>query len=182
VIEVPTFALEDGKHSAVTEGGSSSRFFSSQKGDISEFEFCKQASLRGWRVRHMGGCEQDYDVIISRALSRALFVQVKRAHRWNGQNNYDIKNHSRGRTYSLAAYDILAAHLEDIDKWVFYTRGQLGNRKATTYMPTEFRSRATKSSAPDARDPDNWELLDQVAAMYSQESLPLGQPLSYPAP
>ena len=28
--------------------------------DASEFEFCKQASLRGWKVSHSGARESDY--------------------------------------------------------------------------------------------------------------------------
>lgn len=178
MIEVPTFALENGDHSAVTDRGS--LLSSLRKGDVSEFEFCKQATQRGWRVRHMSGAEQNYDAIISREGARSLFVQVKRCAYLKDKNAYHVKNECGSGLYCNHAYDILAAHLADIDSWVFYTRSELGSRRKTTYTPTQMRNRSVGSNAPDARDPDNWELLDQVAAMYSQESLPLGQPLSHP--
>jgi hypothetical protein len=184
VIEVPTFALEDGEHSAVAQGASGVVLSKHRIGDVSEFEFCKQATLRGWRVRHMGGSEQGYDAIISRSGVRPLFVQVKLA-RWKQKNAesgcYDIKNHAAGKTYSLVAYDILACHLEDIGKWVFYARQEFGSRSGTAFIPPDLRQRISRSLI-DARDPDNWELLDQVAATHSQESGGIGLRMSYPTP
>jgi hypothetical protein len=54
----------------------------------------------------------------------------------------------------------------DADRWVFYTRPELGNRTLTTYALPEFRKNKVRKDAPDARDPDNWDLLDEVAQSF----------------
>jgi hypothetical protein len=69
--------------------------------------------------------------------------------------------------------------LGDTGRWVFYMRQELGNRVGTTYLPPELRKTAVSRAAPSPRDPDNWELLDQVAAIKAQESLGIGQPMSH---
>ena len=171
------FAVEDGEHSAVTRGAAP-EFSSKRKGKISEAAFALQAIIRGWDVVNPNGDPDDYDTILKRPSTRPILVQVKRAMRSVQDNCYRINasrsggpDSKRRILYSHTAFDVLAAHLADVDRWVFYTRAELGNRTQTTYkLPTD-RRQVVQRRAPDARDPDNWELLDQVAAMYSQESL-----------
>jgi hypothetical protein len=181
------FAVEDGEHSAVTDGAAS--LSACDKGDISELAFEMEAQKRGWIVASARGKSKDFDAIIKRPhLIRPVSVQVKLANWAPGGGGKRSQTPCRyafhcGRVagpYTATAFDILAVHLADLDKWVFYTRAELGNRRRSSYLPPELRKQAIKFTAPDARDPDNWELLDQVAAMYSQESLSIGQPLSYP--
>ena len=165
------FALTDGEHSEVAENSGGCALSTHRVGDISEFEFCKQATLRGWRVRHTGGEEQGYDAIISRKGLRSIFVQVKRA-RWlqrhSNRGYFLADNGGCGKTYSPFAYDILACHLAAIGKWVFYTRNETGNRRGVSYLPPEMRrERHTRKTAMPARDPDNWELLDEVAQSFT---------------
>jgi len=151
----------------VAEPDSVARLCNNRIGDVSEFEFCRQATLHGWRARHMSGAEPNYDVIISRVGSRSVFVQVKRAYWDTDRNAYRIRNKGGSGIYSPCAYDILAAHMEDIDKWVFYTRAELGNRSQTTYTPPHLRTSAVSRSAPPPRNPDNWDLLDEVAQSFT---------------
>ncbi len=181
MIEVPTFALEDGEHSAVTEGLALSK---NQLGDVSELAFELHAIRRGWTVATPRGSAQDFDAILKRPNLRPIVVQVKRA--WaSPKNGYSVpccRRRPTGRvSYSTDAFDVLAAHLPDTDQFVFFTRGEIGGVGKLSFLPAPSRKNSRRSDATVAdRDPDNWELLDQVAAMYSQESLPLGQPLSHP--
>jgi hypothetical protein len=65
----------------------------------------------------------------------------------------------------------------DRDQWLVYSRAELGNRTNTSYVPPELRRIARKSStgthggAIADRQPDNWELFDQLAMANSQEFL-----------
>lgn len=176
------FALEDGEHSKVTESGIS--LSSGDKGDISELAFEMEAQKRGWIVASARGKSKDFDAIIKRPhLIRPVSVQVKLANWAPGGGGsrpgtpcrYGFHCGRLSGPYSVTAFDVLAVHLGDMNKWVFYTRAELGNRRRSSYLPPELRRQAVKQSAPDARDPDNWELLDQVAALYSQESLGVTQ-------
>ena len=164
----PLFAIMDGEHSPAT---TAAWLVSNGDNDASEFEFCKQASLRGWKVVHGGARESDYDVIVRRPDGPAIFVQVKGALLPMVGSHYQIqcRRNAKGggkRAYGPHAFHVLAFHMIDADKWVFYTRPQLGNRTLTTYALPEFRKNKVRKSAPDARDPDNWELLDEVAQSF----------------
>ncbi len=170
------FAVEDGEHSAVTQGASVDLESNDYKGKVSEAAFAYQAVLRGWDVIDAGGAA-DYDRIVKRPYTRAILVQVKRAYRDQERTLY-VVNCSRSRKgasgrqqYSTTAFDILAVHLADINQWVFYTRAEIGNRVRACYILPEERKNKTSVNAMAPRNPNNWELLDQVAAMYSQESL-----------
>ena len=179
------FAIEDGKHLPVTTSAVVGLESADYKGKVSEAAFAYQAVLRGWDVIDAGGAA-DYDRILKRPHTRAVLVQVKRAYRDSERTLY-VVNCSKSRKdaggrqqYSVTAFDILAVHLADVDRWVFYTRSEIGNRHTATYILPKERKNKTSVIAMSARDPDNWELFDQVAAMYSQESLGVTQPMSYP--
>ena len=161
-------------------------------GHVSEKAFDLEATKRGWLVATHSGGGADFDFIIKKPhILRPVVMQVKKAHLIidsSSSRHYKIRAgrrlyHRRGIVrYSETAFDILASHLSDIDGWVFYTRRELSNRASTTYSLPEHRKLATKFSAMDARDPNNWHLLDQVAEspIANQESLGVGPPLSYP--
>lgn len=165
------FALPDSDIAPVTDGammtGASVGLENSVRGDVAEYEFCKQACLRGWRASHAGSGTQGYDVILSGKSQRPIFVQVKHGFLRRRPNAvswyYQVKNSVRGKLYSPHAYDVLALYMWDRDQWLFFTRGELGNRTETTFTPPEFRKNAVKSNACDDRNPNNWELLDDVA-------------------
>jgi hypothetical protein len=183
VTQPALFALTDGEHSAVSFGGSPNNANDLDRGGLSEIAFELDAMKRGWLVAAARGSGRDFDYILKRPhLIRPVSVQVKYA-RWKqnaaGSWHYAIKCSRRLGAYSPTAFDILAAHLGDTGRWVFYMRQELGNRVGTTYLPPELRKTAVSRAAPSPRDPDNWELLDQVAAIKAQESLGIGQPMSH---
>lgn len=138
------------------------------KGKVSEAAFALQAVIRGWDVIDAGGAP-DLDRIIKRPYTRPIAVQIKRAY-YDAPRGLYIVNCSKTRrfhgdrvSYSATAFDVLAAHLPDIDKWVFYTRPELGNRQKATYILPENRKNKTRHAACTPRAPDNWSLLDDVA-------------------
>ena len=173
------FALTDGEHSEVTEGGitvpSNNAFLPNRcdKGDFSEEAFDMAARLRGYIVASGRGKGRDLDSIVKRPhLLRPVSVQTKLAqwkkHHRSNSWYYQVNCAQMGKPYSPTAFDILAVHLADTDQFVFYTRVELGNRVGFVYLPEHLRKRKANSGSLSARDPDNWELLDQVAAPYSQ--------------
>jgi hypothetical protein len=183
VIGVPTFALEDGEHSPVTQGLSLSK---NQLGDDSELAFELHAVRRGWTVATPRASAQDFDAIVKRPNYRPIVVQVKRA--WaTPTGGYSVpccRRRPNGRvSYSKDAFDVLAAHLPDSDQFVFFTRTEIGDSGKLSFLPASNRKNARRSDATVAdRLPDNWELLDQVAAIYSQESQGVSQQMSDPLP
>lgn len=162
-------ATPDSETAPVTAGAAIDTESSDYKGRVSEAAFAYQAVLRGWEVIDTGGAP-DYDRVIKRPHTRALLVQVKRAYRDEARSLYVVncsrsRRDSSGRSqYSTTAFDVLAVHLADIDQWVFYTRAELGNRSTTTFILPHERKNKTSVIACAARDPNNWELLDDVAA------------------
>lgn len=133
-----------------------------QKGDIGEKAFDLAASLRGYTVCRPGGEVPGFDFIVMHPSGAWIVVQVKWATKEGSR--YKIPNNSCGVLYSADAYEVLAVYLPDLNRWVFYTRAELGNRIRTAFIPATDRQRAAKSSAPDHREMDNWNLLDEVAA------------------
>jgi len=134
---------------------------------IAELLFLQKALELGYGVKWMQDNCKDYDIILERDGMRPMFVQVKcsLASASKSSKYYHILNRVRGsfKPYSPTAYDVLAVYLGDRAEWVLYTRAELGNRMNTSYTPPELRQVAVKTSAPDARDPNNWSLLNQVA-------------------
>lgn len=162
-------ATPDSEMAPVTFGAAVNPQCNDYKGKVSEAAFAYQAVLRGWDVIDAGGAA-DYDRVIKRPTTRGILVQVKRAYRDEARTLY-VVNCSRSRRdasgrsqYSATAFDILAVHLADIDQWVFYTRAELGDRTTTTFVLPQDRRNKTSCRAPDARNPNNWELLDDVAS------------------
>jgi len=192
VTQAALFAVEDGEHSAVTQGGAiycpgpADRAERRILGDASEFEFCKQAVMRGWQVRHNGGWEPDYDVIVRKPGQPILTVQIKRAWRSNpvrSEGSYTVfcrKSGEKNASYSLNAFHVLAAHLADVDAWLFFGRHELGDCRSASYTLPQHRKKKRSARKYADRIHDNWELLEQVAAMYSQESLGVTQQMSHP--
>lgn len=166
------FTLTDAEHSPVTDEAVD--ISSSHKGRISEASFALQAIIRGWLVFDPGDAD-GFDRIIKRPHTRPIAVQVKRAWKYDQDSCYRVNtsrsaSKSRGRQlYGPMAFDVLAAHLSDVDKWVFYTRSELGNRTQATYKLPDERLQITSRRACDARDPNNWHLLDEVAASLSRQ-------------
>jgi hypothetical protein len=191
----PLFAIEDGEHSEVTAGGST-LMTSRDLGEISESKFELRASELGWLVASPRGTNRDFDAIVMRRGGRPIVVQIKRSNVVQGADSKSYAINCSRRTlksgtcknvlYDENAFDVLAAHLPDIDKWMFFTRSELGSRQKTTYCPPDFRQNKRKThygthgELMSDRNPDNWELLDQVAAMHSQESAGVSQQMSHP--
>ena len=181
-------AIPDSDMAPVTEGammtGASLGLTDKQRGDMAEFEFCKLIRMRGWEVKHLGDGTPGFDVLATKPDVRPLLTQVKHGFlckdpNWNSYH-YKIFNEKQGKIYGPTAYDILAFYMWDRDQWLLYCRREFGNRRSTTWTPPELRKYKPSKKALEDRDPNNWELLDQVAAIRSQESLGLGQPLSDP--
>ena len=167
-------ALQDGENSSASECGAPDFALSrSEVGDIGELAFEIEAQKRGWLVASCRGKCRDIDAIVKRPnLLRPVSVQVKTGCLDRKAGGYKITNGTNGKLYSAQAYDVLAAYLPDRDQWLFYTRAELGNRMKTSYLPSELRVISRKScygahggTTPD-RDPDNWELLDEVAQSF----------------
>lgn len=147
-----------------------------KRSKIAELLFCVKAVGLGYEVKWMQSNCKHYDIILERNGMRPMFVQVKCALMCVIKNTkyYQIFNRVRGsvKPYSSTAYDVLAVYLEDRAEWVLYTRAELGNRMSTTYTPPELRRAPVKGSAPDARDPNNWHLLDEVAESLTANQKP----------
>lgn len=155
-------AIPDSDISPVTEGAVFDRLLTDkQKGDIAEKAFDLAASLRRYTVCRPSGEVPDFDFIVMHPSGVWIVVQVKWATKEGSR--YKVPNNSGGVLYSAEAYEVLAVYLPDLNRWVFYTRAELGNRIKTAFIPAADRRRAAKSSAPDHREMDNWSLLDEVA-------------------
>ena len=156
-------ALPDSDIAPVTEDAAfDSRLTDKQKGDIAEKAFDLAASLRRYTVCRPSGEVPDFDFIVMHPSGVWIVIQVKWATKEGSR--YKVPNNSGGVLYSADAYEVLAVYLPDLNRWVFYTRAELGNRIKTAFIPAADRRRAAKSSAPDHREMDNWNLLDEVAA------------------
>jgi hypothetical protein len=156
-------AIPDSDISPATEDAAfDSLLTDKQKGDIAEKAFDLAASLRRYTVCRPGGDVPGFDFIVMHPSAALIIIQVKWATKEG--NRYKISNNSNGVLYGPNAYEVLAVFLPDLNRWVFYTRAELGNRIKTAFIPAADRQRAAKSSAPDHREMDNWNLLDEVAA------------------
>jgi len=180
VTQPALFALTDGEHSEVAEGGiivppeNIDRCEQSaeerKRGDIAEFRCAEQLTLRGYSCTVLGGRFKGFDIIADRDDIRAQHVQVKHGFLDN-INRYIIKNSAANRAYSATAYDILVYYMWDRDQWLVYGRAEFGNMIGISYMPPDLRKFARyKRSGPSDRQPNNWKLFDQLAMANSQES------------
>jgi hypothetical protein len=199
VTQPSLFALTDGEHSEVTEGGiitlSDEELRCAKvaeqnvRGDIAEYRCAEQLTLRGYSCTVLGGRFKGFDIIADRDDIRAQHVQVKHGFLTfePSQQRYRIHNSTRGGIlYSANAYDILVFYMWDRNQWLVYSRAELGNRTNTSYVPPELRRVARKSwsgahgEAIADRRPNNWELFDQLAIANSQQSAGVTQQMSHP--
>lgn len=156
-------ATPDSDMAPVTESAAfDARLTDKQKGDIAEKAFDLAASLRRYTVCRPSGEVPGFDFIVMHPSGVWIVIQVKWATKEG--NRYKVPNNSGGVLYSADAYEVLAVYLSDLNRWVFFTRAELGNRIKTTFIPAANRIRAAKSSAPDHREVENWNLLDEFAA------------------
>ena len=179
------FAVQDSEHSAVTEGGiivpqgNRDHIEDRKRADIAEYLCAIELTKRGYACNVMGGNCVGYDIIADRCDIRPQFVQVKQGCPRNrkGTQCYYILNHSQNVTYGANAYDILAFYMWDRSQWLIYGRSEFGNRSMTSYTPHDSRRIARKSCYGASgeimadRQPNNWELFNQLAIANSQESL-----------
>lgn len=174
-------ALPDSDIAPVTEGAAGRVALNNcERGDISEEMFDVEARRRGWLVASGRGKGRDFDSIVKRpSLIRPVSVQTKLAHWYEDKQSYLVRC-ATAQTYSATAFDVLAVHLADRNQFVFFLRSELGNRVGFRYQPLEFRKKRQCRGAVINRDPNNWELLDQVAATNSQESSGVSQQMSDP--
>lgn len=157
------FATPDSDMAPITEGAAfDARLTDKQKGDIAEKAFDLAASLRRYTVCRPSGEVPGFDFIVMHPSGAWIVIQVKWATKEGSR--YKVPNNSNGVLYSADAYEVLAVYLPDLNRWVFYTRAELGNRIKTAFIPAADRRRAAKSSAPDHREVENWNLLDEFAA------------------
>ena len=166
------FAVEDGEHSPVTEGAAieqQAKLDGPRKGAIVERLFEIAALERGYEIAVNIGGGKDFDYIIRLPGKRPIVVQIKTGSWHVDYGYYGIKNATTSGIYSALAYDVLAVYLADRNQWIFYSRRELGNRCKTSYKPREMRTLPRRSchgrhgETTADRDPDNWELLDDVA-------------------
>ncbi len=184
------FALTDGEHSEVTEGGimtlsdhellqvkASSNF---ARGDIAEYRCAEALTWRGYSCTVLGGRFKGFDLIADRDGIRAQHVQVKHGF-LDGKNRYLINHKSHNRLYSATDYDIFVYYMWDRDQWLVFSRAEFGNMVGISYIPPDLRKNSRyERSGPADRQPNNWELFDQLAMANSQESVGVTQQMSDP--
>jgi hypothetical protein len=135
----------------------------SKTGNVHEAAFIYFATDRDWEVYGASvGNDQSADKIVTKPGVRATSVQIKTGTIEAGRKGYSISvTRGKGnakRSYAKHDFDVLAVYLPDRKQFAFWTYEQVGGRKTIRYNPNIHFA------------PDNWELLDQVAATYSQES------------
>jgi len=133
---------------------------SSEKGSHAELLFCAAATERGFNILvPMTGTSSTVDVWLVNIAKRPISVQVKRAWHDANRNSYGLKIlrggiNARGlpdtSSYQAGDFDVLAAYLPNLDKFVLWKFEELGDRQKISYSPRLHRQ------------PDNWELLDSV--------------------
>ena len=140
------------------------------KGTISEKLFEVGALRRGWFVASNTGGGNDFDSVIKRAhMPVCVVVQTRSATPYPKQFGcYQFSLSTCGSLYAPTAFHVLAIHLPDTDEFVFFTRAEMGNRKGSSYTRPEHRKFAPRHTAMASRDPNNWNLLDEVAESLTQ--------------
>ena len=161
-------AIPDSDMAPVTEdavAAVSAPLNKSDKGDVSELAFELEARRRGWIVCTPRGNTKGFDCIVLRPESVPVLVQVK-AGTWISEKfSYQFNNNMAGQIYSPTAYDIMAVHLVRQDRWVFFSREEMGNRLYGRYSASDAENFAPRKY-PSLCDAvvDNWERIDEVAA------------------
>ena len=184
------FALTDGEHSEVTEGGIITlsdeelrrlkALENNTRGDIAEYRCAERLTRRGYSCTVLGGRFKGFDIIADRHDIRAQHVQVKHGF-LDDINRYIIKNNCRNMTYGATEYDILVFYMWDRDEWLVYGRSEFGDMGAISYVPPDLRKNSRYArTGPADRQPNNWELFDQLAISNSQESFGVSQQMSHP--
>jgi hypothetical protein len=148
------FAVEDGEHGPAT--GGRIELSACRKGDVAEALFIAGAQMRNYEVFKPFGHAQTADMCLVKSGSSPMLAQVKTARRDpNRSNSYAInigKGCSNKRAYSVGDFHVLAAYLPDTNKFVLWSIEDLKGRVTLRYSPEIHRA------------PDNWELLDEIAA------------------
>jgi len=128
-----------------------------EKGIHSELLFSAEATARSFNVLvPLGATSSTVDVWIVPPNGRPVSVQVKRAWLHTKHDLYIIKTvrckTSKGPNpkYREGDFDVLAAYLPDLNKFVFWQFDEIADRQNISYTPRLHRQ------------PDNWEILDTV--------------------
>ena len=156
--------------------GKISRLSASRKGEIAEVLFTAGAMVNDWEIFLPLGHAQTTDVCVIKPLTAPVRVQVKTAWWDDARHAFQISVRRSGsysgkkRPYVSGDFDVLAGYLPELNQFVFWSFADISGRQKINYSPNRHRK------------PSNWELLDQVATIYSQESQGVSQPLSDPLP
>lgn len=125
-------------------------------GSLSEAIFAAEATRRGWLVYTTNvGHDEPADAIIVKPPHRPVTIQIKTATVYADRNNAYGVMACRGRGATKSAYlagdfDILAAWLPDVEKFVFWRFDEIAERKKINYSPLRHRQ------------PGNWDLLEEA--------------------
>jgi hypothetical protein len=122
------------------------------KGAHAELLFCAEAGARGYTIFTPLVGSPKADVCIKMGQGPYVGIQVKRAC-FNTQADgfYKVHTSARQKRYSTGDFDVLAAYLPDRNVFVFWRLEEVSQYGQISYSPGRHR------------DPDNWELLDDVA-------------------
>ena len=154
--------------------GKAPRLSNTRKGEIAEVLFAAGAMVNDWEIFLPLGHAQTTDVCVVKPWMAPVRVQVKTAWWDDNINAYQIPVRRSGsysgkkKPYVSGDFDVLAGYLPELNQFVFWSFADISGRQKINYSPARHRK------------PNNWELFDQVAAIYSQESKGVSQPLSDP--
>ena len=129
-------------------------FTACQKGASAELLFCAVAGAKGYEIIIPWGHSSTVDVWMRKPPYRPMSVQVKTATLIASGYHISVKRATAGgrpRPYEKGDFDVLAAWLPDIEQFVLWTFDDIKGRITICYNPARHRQ------------PDNWELLDDVA-------------------
>lgn len=130
---------------------------SNQKGAHTELLFCAEAGARGYTIFMPLVGSPRADLCLKMGQGPYIGIQVKLAC-INTQRPglYKVNTSPMKNKYSPGDFDILAAYLPDLNAFVFWHLDEIAQYGQISYSPSKHR------------DPDNWELLDEVAAANSR--------------
>lgn len=143
------------------------------RGKIAELRCCEQIARLGWHYTMMGNGHSGYDIIAERENTALQRIQVKHGFLRpppsgrKGAPFYKICNHKSGKIYGPAAYDFLVFYMYDRDQWLVYHRTEIGSRHDVIWIPPDLRRGLARPGSVPQRNPNNWELLNEMAASLS---------------